>query len=97
MKETIKRLEYTKDGHSKFYELITHEDGQGTWTAHYGKIGTRGVTKEYPNSEYSKKLSEKLRKGYVEVSNRSFQKVSVSLNNPSSKNLYTGVIQWGIF
>lgn len=93
MQATVKRLEYTKDGHNKFYELITYENG--TWAARYGKIGSQGVMKEYPNSEYIKKLSEKLRKGYVEVSNRTCDMEPITSGSPASKTPYTGVIQWG--
>ncbi len=91
----IKRLECRIDGHDKFYEMIVHDDG--TWTAHYGRIGTAGTSIDYPASEFTKKLNEKLRKGYVEVSNRF---VGRKTGDPdpvtASGNPCIGIFRWEV-
>lgn len=51
--------------HHKFYEM--EDNGNGTWTARWGKIGTSGVTQPYPIKVWSDKYNEKIRKGYKEI------------------------------
>lgn len=48
---------------NKYYRMIPHENG--TWTAEYGRIGSRPQKREYDASQFEKKLNEKLRKGYA--------------------------------
>ena len=61
----IVRLECTTNGHNKFYEMT--ENGDGTFTARYGAIGTSGATKTYPMSRWPSIYNDKMRKGYVEL------------------------------
>lgn len=80
--------------HDKFYEMIVRDDG--TWIVHYGRIGTAGTSKDYPASEFAKKLNEKLRKGYVEVGNWSTgSKNSDTAPAAAPGKTYTGVFRWG--
>ena len=48
---------------NKYYRMIPHEND--TWTAEYGRIGSRPQKREYDASQFEKKLNEKLRKGYA--------------------------------
>lgn len=58
----IIRLECTTGGHNKFYEMT--ENGDGTFTARYGAIGTSGATKTYPMSKWPSIYNEKIRNRY---------------------------------
>lgn len=53
------------DGHNKFYDM--YNNGDGTFTAHWGRIGTYGQSREYPIEQWFPKYFEKEDKGYQEV------------------------------
>ena len=72
------RLECTTGGHNKFYEFHGIEsNGRFTVKGMYGRIGQAaneaiiydGDSKIEANKEFEKKKTEKLKKGYVVVSN----------------------------
>lgn len=67
MAQTV-RLECTTDGHNKFYEMT--ENGDGTFTARYGAIGTTGATKVYPMSKWPDIYNSKIHKGYSQKFDR---------------------------
>jgi predicted DNA-binding WGR domain protein len=77
-KMSLKRiyLENITNGHYKFYEMI--DNGDGSFIAKYGKINTAGSSEVYPENMWSKKLSEKLNKGYVIVEEVNFKKSDVN-------------------
>ena len=58
-------LENTTAGHRKFYSMTNANDGNGSWTAVWGKIGTNGQSMSYNRGDWSDKLTEKIKKGYV--------------------------------
>ena len=58
-------MENRTDNHFKFYEMT--DNGDGTWMARWGKIGTSGSIQNYPMSQWYNKHDEKIRKGYKEV------------------------------
>ena len=71
------RLECTTGGHNKFYEFHgTNINGRFTVKGFYGRIGQAasesiiydGDNKSEANKEFEKKKTEKLKKGYVVVS-----------------------------
>lgn len=65
--KTAVRLEMKEDDHYKFYQMT--DNGDGTFTAHYGRIGTAGQTKLYPISDWDKIYAEKkFQKHYEDVS-----------------------------
>ena len=76
-------FEFTDEKSAKFWEI----DLTGpTLTTGFGKIGTLGRTseKEYENAplaekEYDKLISEKTKKGYVEVRNTTGEKLKYEL------------------
>jgi len=74
---SVIRLECTLGGHNKFYEFHGIESkGRYTVKAFYGRIGLAGVetvlydgdNKGEANKEFEKKKTEKLKKGYIVVS-----------------------------
>lgn len=50
--------------HNKYYKQIPN--GDGTWTAEYGRVGSSCQRRTYPMSQWDKKYNEKLNKGYVD-------------------------------
>lgn len=52
---------------NKFYMM--HEDGNGFFTATYGRVGTAGSTARYPMRSWKTKYNEKIKKGYRDVTN----------------------------
>jgi predicted DNA-binding WGR domain protein len=71
------RLECTTGGHNKFYEFHGIEsNGRFTVKGMYGRIGQAaseaiiydGDNKAEANKEFDKKKTEKLKKGYIVVS-----------------------------
>lgn len=52
----------TAANNNKFYRMIPN--GDGTWTAEYGRIGASCQKKTYPEKDFWKKYEEKIRKGY---------------------------------
>lgn len=72
------RMECTTGGHNKFYEFhTTNSNGRITVKGIYGAIGQAGVSvviydgvsQGEADKEFQKKQNEKLKKGYVVVSN----------------------------
>lgn len=52
--------------HNKFYRMI--DNGNGTWTAEYGRVGANPQIKTYAMYQWRQKYEEKIRKGYVDRS-----------------------------
>lgn len=52
------------DNHNKYYKQIPN--GDGTWTAEYGRVGSKPQKRVYSSSQYESKYREKLAKGYVD-------------------------------
>lgn len=55
----------TSNNNNKFYNMISN--GDDTFTVKYGRVGLTEVEKKYHISEWNKKLSEKLKKGYKDI------------------------------
>lgn len=55
----------TSDNNNKFYSM--QENTDGTWTAKWGRVGVTENTKIYPMSQWEKKHSEKIKKGYKDI------------------------------
>lgn len=51
---------------NKYYRMAPN--GDGTWTAEYGRIGATCQKATYPLSQWDKKYREKVKKGYVDQS-----------------------------
>lgn len=59
---TSKLIMVTADNNNKFYDM--RENGDGTFSVTYGRVGNEGVTQTYPIRQWDSKYYEKLRKGY---------------------------------
>lgn len=55
----------TSANNNKFYHM--KESGNGTFHVHYGRVGAAGQHCDYPMSQWDKKYSEKVGKGYRDV------------------------------
>ena len=53
------------DNKNKYYKM--QENGDGTWTATYGRVGSTENVKKYPISRWEAKYREKQIKGYQDV------------------------------
>ena len=62
----IEKLVNVSDkNNNKFYDMTENSDG--TWTAHWGRVGASGQSQTYQKSEWDKKYKEKIKKGYVAI------------------------------
>lgn len=57
--------EFGSQGHNKYYTMIPEGN---SFTVKYGRVGSSEQTRTYPISQWNKKLNEKLKKGYTEIS-----------------------------
>ena len=62
-------LENTNNHHSKFYHMIENKDGV-SFTASWGRIGSKGRTQIYGMNEWSKVYISKLNKGYRDTATK---------------------------
>lgn len=60
----VKLIMVTENNNNKFYDM--QENGDGTFTVVYGRIGSKSTTATYQMSEWRTKYNEKIRKGYVD-------------------------------
>ncbi|MEZ4885478.1 MAG: WGR domain-containing protein [Chitinophagales bacterium] len=59
---TAKLIMVTPSNNNKFYEM--QENGDGTFTVTYGRVGSRGTVQRYPSTQWNRRYNEKVRKGY---------------------------------
>lgn len=75
MRDDVKLLFVDSDvNHNKFYNM--HDNGNGTFTAQWGRVGSEGQSRVYSSWEWDKKYEEKLRKGYDDVTDNFGRAVS---------------------
>jgi len=65
MGRIIKLINVSAQNNNKFYDMIENSDG--TWTAHYGRVGANGVKEIYSIGMWDKKYKEKIKKGYRDI------------------------------
>lgn len=53
---------------NRFYHLLP---GNGEFTVHWGRVGTKGQKKIYSSSQWDRKYNEKLKKGYLDITEQS--------------------------
>lgn len=70
-----------EQNHNKYYRMIPGKNG--IWTAEYGRVGSAGIKRQYPNKLFNQKLNEKLSKGYVDQTD--FHVVTTTASSSSSK------------
>lgn len=74
MPRIIKLIQVTAENNNKFYDMTEKSDG--SWTAHWGRVGASGETMDYPAALWDKKYREKVKKGYRDITDmRSVAKV----------------------
>ena len=56
----------TMNNNNKWYSM--HDNGDGTFTAGWGRVGQNGARCTYPISQWDAKYSEKIHKGYTDQS-----------------------------
>ena len=66
MYDDVKLIMVTSDNNNKFYNM--HDCGNGSFEAHYGRIGAKGSIKIYPISKWQSTYNSKVNKGYEDVS-----------------------------
>ncbi len=59
---TVKLIMVTTNNNNKYYEMT--ENGNGTFTVLYGRVGGRATRRTYNIGQWDKKYREKVRKGY---------------------------------
>lgn len=68
MKDPVRLIKVEANANNnKFYNM--DDNGDGTWTAHWGRVGSNGQSKTYPMREWDKKYRQKTsdKKGYKDV------------------------------
>lgn len=60
--KTAKLIMVTSGNNNKYYEM--KENGDGTFTVQYGRVGGRATTRRYQMYQWNSKYNEKVRKGY---------------------------------
>lgn len=78
---------------NKFYKQIPN--GDGTWTAEYGRVGSSAQKRTYSMSQWDKKYKEKIAKGYVDQSDLVEDLIEVvkpKNQNPEYKQIENKVI-----
>lgn len=53
---------------NRFYHMIP---GGSEFTVHWGRVGSKGQRKTYSSSQWDKKYNEKLKKGYLDITEQS--------------------------
>lgn len=81
MGKRVKLMMVTAKNNNKFYELIDNDDG--TFTAEYGRVGSKPQSKTYPISDWDKKYNAKTKKGYKDQT----ELFVVENSNNESKNI----------
>lgn len=76
------RLVNTQGGHNKYYEM--QDNGDGSMTAFYGRIGSQPSTAHYGIDMWDRKYSEKLKKGYVDETAKGLVFASTAARNPAA-------------
>lgn len=61
---TVKLIMVTAENNNKYYEM--HEQADGTFTVHYGRVGGSKSSATYPMAQWDRKIREKVAKGYVD-------------------------------
>lgn len=60
-----KLIMVTTQNNNKYYEM--KEQGDGTFIVYYGRVGKAAQSASYPMSSWNTKYKEKIRKGYIDV------------------------------
>jgi poly [ADP-ribose] polymerase len=76
----------TTGNNNKYYDM--HDEGNGTFIATWGRIGSTSSSQTYPIKQWSSKFKEKLKKGYLDQSSLFIKKANTgSLAAISDENI----------
>lgn len=70
-KPDVKLLFVSADNHNKFYNM--HDNSDGSFTAHWGRVGTDGTDTNYPIDKWDSTYKSKVKKGYKDVTGNTAQ------------------------
>ena len=66
MYDDVKLIMVTAENNNKFYNM--HDNGNGFFTATWGRVGTTGQSKDYPLNKWDSTYNSKVKKGYTDIS-----------------------------
>lgn len=69
---------------NKYYRMSAN--GDGSWTAEYGRVGSSPQKRTYADSQWNAKYNEKIRKGYVDQTD--LVRDIVSVEKPKGSSVY---------
>ena len=78
----------TPNNNNKFYNMT--DLGDGTFEVEYGRVGSASVKVNYSMSQWNKKYNEKIKKGYVDISeslSQDIKKASLEIQDKDVKDL----------
>lgn len=67
MNKPVRLIMITTANNNKYYNMF--DNGDGTFTVKYGRVGASEQTRSYSISQWNKKYNEKINKGYQDVTN----------------------------
>lgn len=85
MQDPVRLIMVTENNNNKFYNM--DDNGDGTFTVTYGRVGTDGTKKTYYMSDWNKIYRNKTGKGYKDVSNLKITKQSVGIKPLSDREI----------
>lgn len=85
MQDPVRLVMVTENNNNKFYNM--DDNGDGTFTVTYGRVGTDGTKKTYYMSDWSKIYYNKTGKGYKDVSDLKITKQSVGIQPLSDQEI----------
>lgn len=93
-RDPVRLMMVTDQNNNKFYNM--DDNGNGTLTVTYGRVGTDGSKKIYSIGDWEKILRSKLNKGYKDISNLKITKQTVgitSITDPEIQSLLDDLLQ----
>ncbi|RAK02726.1 poly [ADP-ribose] polymerase [Larkinella arboricola] len=92
---TVKLIMVTAENNNKYYEM--HEQPDGTFTVHYGRVGGSKSVATYPMAQWDRKIREKVTKGYVDQTHMYVEGPAVTdastIANPEVRGLMSRLME----
>lgn len=93
---TVKLIMVTAENNNKYYEM--HEQQDGTFTVHYGRVGGSKSVTTYPIAQWDRKIREKVTKGYVDQTHLYAEKSTMTdastIANPDVRGLMSRLMEF---
>lgn len=91
MYDDVKLVMVTENNNNKFYNM--HDNGNGTFTVTWGRVGTSGSQTTYGINEWQSKYNSKVKKGYQDISKTTtVTKGYKAESDPEIENLLTHLL-----